>query len=460
MFSPRFVVYISFFLLTSICCAAFFCGYINSNSFIFLLTFVFLIIIIQYLKTIDIIPIFIFSFIIRFLCAILIPTIQTSDFQIMQQAAINVTKGDFSFLNEQYFLDWAYQIGFVAYQAAVIWLTGSETLALQLVNITATSFSVIVVYWIGKRLFSHKAAITAALIYALYLPPIASSGLLTNQHIATFFFLASILSLLYFDKNKFYLIIISGAFAALGNFMRPEGIVLITGASLYLIGKGIINGNYFRPLLLTLVLVVSYNISFETLNYAVNSTGVYEGRLANNNPKWKFVLGLNAETKGYYSTTLAKRVADAHNIDERDLIQNEIITSHLSNKSELIKLMKDKFILMWTESDELLWWSFRETNLDRAFEVFSQIADTQYFLIIALFTVGIVFSYRNTDSYILLFILLINAAAYLLIEIQTRYRYFAIPFIVIYSGYGYASLEMWICRLKRKISPDSNTPSS
>lgn len=428
-----------------------FSDYLISSYLSLVIFTLFAAIFLNYIKQSNLSVIFMIAFIVRFLFVILVPTVQTSDFQILQQAAISVTKGDFSFLNEQYFLDWAYQIGFVLYQATVIALSGSETLSLQFLNIIATSLSVVAVYYIGMRIFSKQSAIIAAAIYALYLPPIVSSALLTNQHIATLLFLLATLCLLNAARNPIYWVLLSGFIAALGNFIRPEGIVLIAGASLYLMMRGVADKKYLHSAFLTFALILSYNASFEALNSAVNLSGFYDGRLTNNNPKWKFVLGLNVETKGYYSSDLAHRIASAGNNEDRDLIESDIITSHLSNKTDLLSLFVDKFVIMWSGKDEILWWSLRETNLEKASVILSTITDAQFFLIMTVFSVGIVYSYRNINSYILFFILMLNAGVYLLIEIQTRYRYFAMPFIVVYAGYGYTVIENYVTHFKARL---------
>lgn len=423
----------------------------SAITFIFWgLTFLLMLLIMQ---RAEILMIFVLALITRFLCVLLIPTVQTSDFLMMHQAAINASSGDFTFVNDPYFKDWAYQIGFVLYQALIIWFTGSETLALQILNVFATSISVIFVYLIGREIFNARAGIAAAFLYAVYFPTVISSALLTNQHIATFFFIASILAILHIYKSPYIISLLAGLLIALGDFFRPLSIVVLSGVSLFLIFKSWRPASKFelRQFMFIFTILFSYTATIETLTYVINYSGIYEGRLTNNNPKWKFVLGLNKDTTGSYSPQIAERVSAAKTSEERDLIQNQIIKENISNKAELLILFKNKFLSMWGDYDTIMWWSLHDIRLDKSLNQITSITQSQYFMIISLFTIGLIASLRNTNSYVLLMILALYVGAHLLVEIQTRYRYFAMPFIIIYAGYGYTIFERYVWKIKNII---------
>lgn len=427
----------------------------NASALSFLsFTVIFLIMLFAVQKT-EISIIFLLALILRYLCVVIIPTVQTSDFLIMHQAAINAANGDFAFVNDPYYQDWAYQLGFVFYQALIIWFTGSEKFVLQIINVFFTSASVVIVYLIGRDVFNKRAGIVAAFLYAFYLPVVVSSALLTNQHLATFFFISSVYVVLQIHKSPYFMGILAGLLIAFGDFFRPLGIVVLTGVSLFLLYKSwrpIVKFE-FKEIVLILFVLFSYKATTETLTYAINYSGVYEGRLRNNNPKWKFVLGLNQSTTGTYSFELAKIVSAANSKEERDHIQDQIIKEHLSNKMALLTLFKDKFFNMWGSSDALIWWSLRDTGLSNSLSQLTVIEQSQYLLILSLFIFGFLLSIRkfNFKSYLMLAILSLYVGVHLLIEIQTRYRYFAMPFIIIYAGYGYTIFENFVWTVKSKI---------
>ena len=61
-----------------------------------------------------------FSFISRIIIIISINTVPQSDFAVLYDAAQRLVAGDYTFNTESYFQTWAYQTGYVIYEAAVL----------------------------------------------------------------------------------------------------------------------------------------------------------------------------------------------------------------------------------------------------------------------------------------------------------------------------------------------------
>ena len=110
------------------------------------------------------------------------------DFKTMYDAACQLARGSREYLQTDYFYNWAYQTGFVAYEALVVRLFGEGLLPLQVLNAVWMAGTGCLVYGIARRFLPETGAMAASLLYALYPGPYFLSAVLTNQHIAVFFF--------------------------------------------------------------------------------------------------------------------------------------------------------------------------------------------------------------------------------------------------------------------------------
>ena len=130
-------------------------------------------------------------------------------------------------IRDSYFYNWAYQTGFVAYEALVVKVFGPGLLPLQLLNALWMAGTGCLVYAIARRFLSEPAAMTASLLYALYPAPYFLAAALTNQHIAAFFYYLGIWLLVRQKKLARRWAALAGFCLAVGNLMRPLGAVVI-----------------------------------------------------------------------------------------------------------------------------------------------------------------------------------------------------------------------------------------
>ena len=87
-----------------------------------------------------------------------------SDFKTMLEASKELVNGTDAYKSMPYFITWGYQMGHVIYQAILLNIINSITF-LKIVNAIATSFTVVMIYLIGKELSTSKAAIIISIIY-------------------------------------------------------------------------------------------------------------------------------------------------------------------------------------------------------------------------------------------------------------------------------------------------------
>ena len=105
--------------------------------------------------------------------------------------------------------------------------------------------------------------------------------------------------------------------------------------------------------------------------------------------------------------------------------------------------MAYKYVTMWAVNDTSLQFAFTD-NVDKpeVYDFTLKLEKIQYILIIVLFMIGIINIIKRkegfTNNHIYLIILLGYLLAHLLIEIQPRYRYFALPIFFIIAAYCFS----------------------
>ena len=225
------------------------------------------------------------------------------DFKTMYDAACQMARGSGDYLQNEYFYNWAYQTGFTAYEALVIRLFGEGLLPLQLLNALWMAGTGCLVYGIARRFLPETGAMTASLLYALYPAPYFLAAVLTNQHIAVFFYYLGFWLLVRRERLSPLRGVLAGVCLSLGNVMRPLGAVIVLAllcwAAVRMLrwkGPGVL-----REGGLLLAAAVAYYASGELFNWLVRATGLNPEGLANHLPLWKFVLGFNLESGGAWN---------------------------------------------------------------------------------------------------------------------------------------------------------------
>lgn len=367
-----------------------------------------------------------------------------SDFKIMYDSALRAAKGDFSFTGEGlYFARWGYQLGYTMYQALIIYLFGDGELAIKVINSIFSTGTVFFVYLIAKTLFNELAGRIAGILYAIFIPSIVLSSVLTNQHLATFlFYLAFYLVIRYYESNK-YMWGLIGLLIALGDIIRPLGSVILIALGIYVAITFIIGGSNGTKRLFGFgkfagILAVFYLVH-TIANLLLLSAGS-EYPLGNREPLWKFVTGLNHETIGVFSDKDKEYLAQFEVGIERDEASRELIKERIADKADLLELFKKKFVYMWTEKDSSLIWGLRGTGyleFLKTLTMYERVIYLSMIFFILISVTKVVFE-RSLNKHLSLFLLLIAGyiSVHFLIELQTRYRYFIIPSFIILQSYG------------------------
>lgn len=405
------------------------------------------------------IGLFVSALVIRFAYALVVNVPPISDFKLMLDAAQMINSGDYSYNEWQYFIDWSYQLGFVGYQALVLKIVASVK-AIQLLNCLYMAITSVLVYDIGRRIFGSRTGRIAGILHLTYLPLIYYAPVLSNQHIATVFYYLFIWFLLKETELSKRNAVFAGISLALGQVFRPLGVVFILALLLYVFYR--IGRMKWKSAQSLIILGVIYVITFQVVLLVIGGTGISENGLANNDPYWKFVPGLNQQYFGRYNPIDNDMYLSNPNAEARQVIEKEIIKERLLiSPIEMAKFQVVKIGSFWGDYENSIfglhhlsekqyniyytWYSF-----DQVFDVFKHMEKVLYILAFVggILTVSKIRVYDERSRY-LAYVLSFYMGVHLFIEVSVRYRYVMMGIILILGAKGISEM-LHIIKSKRR----------
>lgn len=371
---------------------------------------------------------FIVSFIIRLIFILVANFPQVYDFKTLLDASEMFARGDYSFNTWFHFYTWGYQTAFVIYQGVLLKLFNSIFI-LKLLNIIYSSLIVVIVYKLGLKISKNeKSARIVSMLYMIFPFYLFLNSVLLNSHLATLLSYLGIFFLLK-EEPKYKDYLIGGILIAFGNIIRPEGIIIILTLLIYKIIT-FKKENIKKIIISLLIFLSSYFIICNGASFIVKASNINPSGLENKDPLWKFLLGFNYETCGYYIDSDSK-----YQIDKETEI-NEIKRRVFEDIPRTGKLMICKVDRFWLSSgldDEMGSFNDKEFNILGINIKFSRIKDIAIGLnkginivILSLMLLGLIVNRKNIKNEVLflLIMILITFGIYLFIEIQPRYLYF------------------------------------
>lgn len=383
---------------------------------------------------------FITSLLIRILAITLFKFPPVSDFKTLLEAASLFKNNNFSFQNSSYFTLWGYQTGFVIYEGLVLKILNSVFI-LKLLNAIYSAGLCVLVYVFGKKICSEKSAKMAALLYMIFPFSLYLSTILANHHLSTFLMYIGIFFLLKKEKKlKDY--IIASVLISIGNIIRPEGIIVVFTLILFEIFR--LNKERILETVKNVgIFLIIYIIVGGISSFTIKKLGINDEGLKNNNPKWKFVLGFNEKSCGYYIEEDEKYLKEENE-------ESKIIKERLSvGPVRLGKLMACKINKFWLQTEissknemydktyHVLGFDVKFKDLENIVVKFNSII---YIITLLMCIVGVIFNRKKVvkgDAFFFTILIAVTFFVYLLIEIQPRYAYFIHVSIFILSTYGY-----------------------
>lgn len=365
-----------------------------------------------------IIFLFLFAFVIRIGVILWIDTPVISDFKTMLDASKELVNGTDAYKSMPYFICWGYQMGHVIYQAILLNIINSITF-LKIVNAIVTSSTVIMIYLIGKELSTTKAAIIISIIYSIFLFPLLLNTVLTNQLLPMLLILIAIYLWMKKKKENKLMPVIIGILLGISNMLRSETIVIIIAFVLYTIFLMIKKENRKALIINLCLIIISYFTLTTATSFVLKATDISPSGLENKNSSWKFLEGLNVETRGQYSEDDAVK----YSYDKKKTTK-ELKKRIQEEWQQYPLLFAKKTKILWLNSD-LSWPLGHIENQEdlKQYEGINQIF-IYFFVIMSLLSAITLFkkTYKKEQILILL-ILFVYFGVYLFIEVMPRYAY-------------------------------------
>jgi hypothetical protein len=368
------------------------------------------------------------SLIIRLIFIMVANFEQVYDFKTLLEASKMFAKGDYSFNTWYHFHTWGYQTAFVIYQGVLLKLFNSIFI-LKLLNVIYSSLIVVIVYKLGLKISKNeKSSRIVSMLYMIFPFYLFLNSVLLNSHLATLLSYIGIFFLLK-EEPKYKDYLFGGILIALGNLIRPEGIIIVLTVIIYKLIT-LKKENIKKIIISLLIFLSSYFILCNGASFLVKVSNINPSGLQNKDPLWKFLLGFNYESCGYYVED------DARFQVSKEIEMNEIKRRALEDPIRTGKLMVCKVDRFWLSSgleDEMGSFNDKSFNILGINIKFSRIKDMAIILnkginiiILTLMLLGLFINRKNIKNEVLflLIMILITFGIYLFIEIQPRYLYF------------------------------------
>lgn len=419
------------------------------------------------------------SFASRAIMAACVAAPVTSDFALMLASAREWAQGSTAFASQAYYQLWPYQLPFTWVEMLLVRICDSESF-LQLVNCVVMAGSNALVYLTARETATPRAARMAALLYLIYPSALCLAPVLTNQHFGAFFLLAAMWVFLArrLEPWGIWRYALAGVLAALGNLMRPEAVILLTALGAYTLFMAVREKNVKalgKWAARFLVLLLGFACVMAGANAAVRTAGLHADGLRNQNPLWKFVLGLNVETGGQYSVQDAADMLRVYMQDGAgealDTYEKRVIVERLGMPAgEWRHLLREKVKTMWVKS--ALSWGighFREGGtlhllwggkVDGA-TVYAWMEEADFgvravMTLLAFWGTFMGARRKRTEmehavrAYAAPFVVFASFCAFLLVEVQGRYAYMPHLFMAVCAAAGVDMLTKKSCRGEEK----------
>lgn len=414
--------------------------------------------------------VFLIALIIRLIVRYWIVMYPNGDMESYYEMGVAFCRGDFSYIRQTVsgwgIPDFAGMAFFYGLLGKIFTPTiEGYQLAFSVINACSCLF----VFLIADQIHP-KSALYSALLFVFYPSNLLFSQVFSHQHLNLLFVLCCVyLMLLAVNSGKWLVRVVCSFFSGLlllfAQYSHPSTLPTMLAVIIYILILffASLRKGFQRSLQIACLLVCfiagyfgcrlgtrTLLIRSQLLDQDLASDSIYYAKIA---------MGLNHETSGMYSAKDTALFFNLPSKEEKNRVAKEMIRERTADFRQLMELVRDKIEIVWIFKDTAVHWAFfgdqklqeneesqgiiselrdayyyKQRNVDNAFSLL----DFFYVAAIYLFAfIGVLLG-RNTQSLDLFLILIILgwASVHLLIEVQTRYRFLAMPFLCIFAGMG------------------------
>ncbi|MDR4986982.1 hypothetical protein CN491_17190 [Bacillus cereus] len=210
------------------------------------------------------------------------------------------------------------QLPFIIYESIIIRIFGDTVFALQLFNVLLCAGTAFFIYRIATMVFGEECGRIASVFYALYIPNIFMSSLLTPESLAIFLFYFACYILLYKGLDHPYMWVLSAILFAFSNMILPMGLFLPIFITVYVLLIELFQSATKQKVLLKMIgiLILFYSVHFG-VSYGINTMGMSQYTISNETYVQSVLIG---KTQG-----------------EEKIPKNQSVTEHIDQKLKEIE---------------------------------------------------------------------------------------------------------------------------
>lgn len=346
---------------------------------------------------------------------------------------------------EYYYTTWSVHMPYILLKMVIIKIFGSSYYAIQAVFSIFGALSCVMASLIAKSLYGKRAGVMTGMIMALLPLNLLFTGVLSNQHAATCFFLTAVYFLIGtpFEKN-IWNVISAAVCTCISQLIRPEMIVFVIGVLCYFLYQNLLCKNARTELLSGVRRFLLYSVTFGGIyfvllygvNFAMMQGGIIAQPITETNMAYKVATGLNEESMGLWSEHDAA-------LSEDEAALNELIRQRTADPVRVTKLMYQKLMYQFG-TYHYSWCVIGETGEFVEHWYCPLTTDIMLIvLLLGLLRLIAAFYKRSRRETLLLITIIGYFMIFAVIEVQNRYNYAFIPIFIILASGGARQLAQW-----------------
>ena len=407
--------------------------------------------------------IFIAAFVSRLIMLSTWPIEPSSDFKDTYEAALALADADLSEVStimknnfEFYYTTWSVHMPFILLERAIIKVFGKGYYPIQIFFNIFSALSCVITASIAKSLYGRRAGIIAGIVMAFLPLSLMYSAVLSNQHMATFFFLLAMYILIERPMgHRLVNVALASLSTVVSQLIRPEMPVFLIAVVCYFVYKYILGVRNMRKLKAAQKKLAGYLVMFLGIYVALtfltglmmNEAGFIANKTTQSNYKYKIATGLDAQSGGQWTEF------DASCVDDEAML-DKLISERTEDKIGVAVLAVKK--IMYQYGTYNYPWCIEGKSGDFVDKWYEPLTNAVMLVILLLCLFKIIMSIFNKSRRELLplIALLGYFMVFMLLEVQNRYNYLAIPLFVIFASgaliHIYGNEQAFIEKIKDK----------
>ncbi|AKX96059.1 glycosyltransferase family 39 protein [Neomoorella thermoacetica] len=388
------------------------------------------------------------TLLIRMIWIIMVPSLPVSDFAGYHFMALDMSQLDFKH-------DTVQEVGYPVLLGILYAVFGGHVLVGKILNVTLSLLTALVLFLLAREAFSEFSARNALILFSLWPAQIMMNSVLASEGPFLLMFLVVLLLLVKAksddSKRRQALCFMAGLILGLSCTIRAVGFLLLFVVLAYIC---FIDGNktnkwqILKLLLAGFFLVVIPYYLFRWLTFKIPPTV--------SSLPFNLLYGTNIGYIGMWNpedAALAHKLIEQYGSRASRYILGVAFSRMISNPMGLLKLMCNKFEVMWSDDAYGAYWStiniapnLIEIPIIRV-DLLYILSQLYYVFMLCLAIIGLIKIQKTIKikmqrdkiyNVSLLFVLVIIGFVilHLFIEVQSRYHYPVVAIIILLAGYG------------------------